>query len=87
MMARLITGRDRLVTWGLLSGVSFTGVALPLCDLDGDSLCRDEIPTATGVQMNPVVRCGVDGLRRIGAPWPSIHSRPCAKARLCSQMG
>jgi len=40
------------VTWGLLPGVSCVGVALPLDDLDGNSLRRDEISTASGMQMN-----------------------------------
>jgi uncharacterized membrane protein len=46
MIARLITGRDRLVIWGLLIGIFFLGMGLRLYELDADSLWMDEISGA-----------------------------------------
>ena len=46
MIARLITGRERLVIWGLLLGIFLLGMALRLWRLDAGDLGTDEIITA-----------------------------------------
>ena len=75
MITRLITGRERLLIWGLLLGIFFLGMAFRLYDLDGGSLAQDEIFTAASVQMklSSVVALMASGKLGAGTDAPLMY--------------